>query len=604
LQELYVGFAWKRPEDLPTDEIKAVSHFAAFDILCNKARLLRTKYNRLQKRPSLEAALNTYLLAIRTAAYIKRNFDNDESKLFFNNNHNQTYFEALAVADGLLQLEAKNSYVNSYIEIIEGYKGNIILQNQRNIELKTSAAIPDSLRRREKEVKQLVALYSTKLSNSRKGSDVGILEKGLLELQVELSRIQKAYEADPAYALYKNLRPANQTDIGKVQSFLGNTAALLNYVVADSIVYALAIDKKGFVAHRFRTDSSFARHCRSFLTETYSHPEGRRYEGFAPGFQLHGQLVAPLAAVLGHATHWVVLPDGILNYLPFEAMTRSANRRDYLMLDHTISYHYSAALLLQENSHHTANSNNRHLFFAPFSLKDTAIGQSGLPPLPFSQSEQHNGAATLAKLGQSATKQQFLLHAPQYNVLHLATHASSGNDSSQAEWIQFYPQPGDSAINNRLYTPEIYTLDLNNTDLVILSACETAGGRSSSGEGLLSLSRAFLYAGSNGIVSTLWKTEDRVSAYLMKRFHAHLQKGDAAAALRQAKKDLLADPQMGPQYKTPNYWANFVYIGQVKPRPSGTYWLWLLLPLPLLLGIGWVWYKKKYHQDGSTPEFG
>jgi CHAT domain-containing protein/tetratricopeptide (TPR) repeat protein len=597
LQELYVDFEWKKAEDLPVDEVRTISHFAAFDILCSKAALLVVKYENTRKKGFLQAALNTYLLAIRTAGYIKRNFDNDEAKLFFNNNHGQAYYKAIAVANDLLQLGGGTDVVNNYIEIVEGYKGNILYQNQRNIEIKTTAIIADTVKKREKELKHLLALYSTKLSNNRPGDDVKLLQQRLLEWQVELSRIQKLYESDATYNLYKYQATAHRTTVSDIQQYLGKNRALVNFVVADSAIYALAINDKGYVVHKVVADSAFKDTYNGFLGETYDHREGRRYNGFLNGYWLYQQLLQPLATVLNNTAQWIILPDGALNYLPFEAMTTKATGRQYLMLDKTISYHYSVALLSQQQKapNKVMALADSSIFFAPFVQNDAVVKKSGHAHLPFSAAEKPSGPK-LAIMGNGATKQQFLATAQHYQIVHLATHASSGKDSSQMEWIQFYPN--DTAeINNRLYTQEIYNLELQHTNLVILSACETAGGQTSSGEGLLSLSRAFLYAGSRGIVSTLWKTEDRVAAYIMHRFHSHFQKsGDAAEALRLSKRDLLNDPAMGPQYKTPNYWANFVYIGQLNDVQSNKgKWIWLLLLLPLLaLAVAvYVWANKK-----------
>jgi CHAT domain-containing protein len=190
----------------------------------------------------------------------------------------------------------------------------------------------------------------------------------------------------------------------------------------------------------------------------------------------------------------------------------------------------------------------------------------------------------------------FTEKAAGYPVIHLATHASISADSN-INWIQFYPSdPQD--INNKLYVQEIYNLDLHKTELVILSACQTAGGAAVTGEGLLSLSRAFIYAGADGIVSTLWKTEDRVTSYLMQRMHIYLkQKMPPENALQQAKKDMLSDKELGAQYKTPNYWANFIYVGKqhsAAAKQQSTRW-----PAKVLMGVCFiaalvlVWVKRK-----------
>ncbi|HRF27384.1 MAG TPA: CHAT domain-containing protein, partial [Ferruginibacter sp.] len=111
--------------------------------------------------------------------------------------------------------------------------------------------------------------------------------------------------------------------------------------------------------------------------------------------------------------------------------------------------------------------------------------------------------------------------------------------------------------------------------LLVLSACETAGGEAQSGEGLMSLSRAFMYAGADAVLSTLWKTEDRVSNYLMQKMYVYMQTGlPPEEALRKAKISLLTSGEIGARYLSPNYWANFVYAGHVDLHkgPGNNHW--------------------------------
>ena len=130
---------------------------------------------------------------------------------------------------------------------------------------------------------------------------------------------------------------------------------------------------------------------------------------------------------------------------------------------------------------------------------------------------------------------------------------------------------------------------------MILSACETAGGYNAAGEGLLSISRAFMYAGSKGMISTLWKTEDQVSARLMQYLYAEMEKGyPAEEALQRAKIRFLDDDGISEKYKTPNYWSNFIYVGQTgtKVKRFNAYWLYLV-PLGVVGIFIFSLYKKR-----------
>jgi CHAT domain-containing protein len=115
----------------------------------------------------------------------------------------------------------------------------------------------------------------------------------------------------------------------------------------------------------------------------------------------------------------------------------------------------------------------------------------------------------------------------------------------------------DTAEDGLLQVYEIFNLKLN-ADMVVLSACETGLGKEVKGEGLIGLTRAFLYAGTPSVVVSLWKVEDRSTAELMTQFYRHLKDGQRskAAALRQAQLELI---RTGVH---PYFWAPFVLVGQ------------------------------------------
>src|SRR5207302_9971410 len=112
--------------------------------------------------------------------------------------------------------------------------------------------------------------------------------------------------------------------------------------------------------------------------------------------------------------------------------------------------------------------------------------------------------------------------------------------------------------NGYLRLPDIYNMRLD-ADLVVLSACQTALGKQIKGEGLIGLTRAFMYAGAPRVVASLWEVSDRATAELMKRFyHGILQERlRPAAALHAAQVEMARDPR----WASPYYWAGFVFQG-------------------------------------------
>jgi CHAT domain-containing protein len=152
----------------------------------------------------------------------------------------------------------------------------------------------------------------------------------------------------------------------------------------------------------------------------------------------------------------------------------------------------------------------------------------------------------------------------QYRFIHFSTHGLL--DSKQPElsgvFLSLWDRDGRFQEDGILRLGEVYSLKLN-ADVVTLSACETALGRQVDGEGIIGLTRGFMYAGSRSVVASLWLVDDKATSELMKSFYAamlgprHLA---PAAALRQAQIEFLLQAKQTEQ-ASPYYWASFVHQG-------------------------------------------
>jgi CHAT domain-containing protein len=151
----------------------------------------------------------------------------------------------------------------------------------------------------------------------------------------------------------------------------------------------------------------------------------------------------------------------------------------------------------------------------------------------------------------------------EYRIIHLAVHgfADSTFPDRAALVLLSDPAAGEDGF---LQASEIVQLRLN-TDLVVLSACDTAVGPLQGQEGIANLSRAFLLAGSRAVISTLWQIDDSSSLFLMKRFYAHLSSNESpASALTAAKRDML---RIFGRKTLPYEWAGFTIEG-AEGRPT------------------------------------
>lgn len=156
--------------------------------------------------------------------------------------------------------------------------------------------------------------------------------------------------------------------------------------------------------------------------------------------------------------------------------------------------------------------------------------------------------------GAEATEDRFRELAPNYDVLHLACHADL--NSAYPLFSALLLAPGQQQ-DGELDVHEIFTLDLH-AYLIVLSGCQTGLGCLTNGDELVGLARAFIYAGTPSILSSLWMVEDESTAYLMQQFYEHLKYTDKAEALRQAQ---IAAKKKYPDLRS---WASFELIGDTE----------------------------------------
>ena len=163
-------------------------------------------------------------------------------------------------------------------------------------------------------------------------------------------------------------------------------------------------------------------------------------------------------------------------------------------------------------------------------------------------------------LGKKAKEEYFKQEASDFGTIHLATHCFI--DESRPMYCEIaFAQDDDPAEDGLLYTYEVFNLDLN-AELVTLSACETGLGKLSRGEGLIGLTRAFMYAGASSVLVSLWSV-DESTGELMEPFYTAIQENKTKAeALRMAKLELIKTTKNGISFSHPYLWAPFILVGQ------------------------------------------
>jgi CHAT domain-containing protein len=273
--------------------------------------------------------------------------------------------------------------------------------------------------------------------------------------------------------------------------------------------------------------------------------------------QLHAWLLAPIEALLPRdpAALVYLVPHDSLHFVPFAALRDT--RGKHALQRHTFAYVPAAAVL-----RYTAPKKQRAVSPArPYFLAladPTPPTDLAQDPLPGAREETAAAARRYAEdrrlvlVGAAANEASFKRLAAAQTVLHFAVHGLVRDDRPWESALILAPGEGQ---DGWLKLPEIFALDLR-ADLVVLSGCSTGAGKLS-GDGIVGLSRAVIYAGAPSVIVSQWDVSDRSTAYLMDRFYAALVSGrDKATALRSAQLATLA------RHPHPALWAPFVLIGE------------------------------------------
>ncbi len=408
------------------------------------------------------------------------------------------------------------------------------------------------------------------------------LQRQLAEAENALERFRlEQRRADPRYARVKAPQPLPYKRIAT--ELLNAETALIEYVLSyhQSFAWVVFQGKVSFV--RLPSSKELTEAVAAYRTAAASKVSSQTAAQAiaklsAQNQQLYQKLFQPLELHLTGARKLIIVPDGALTLLPFETLAGEPKRAaaaPYLIERFAISYAPSASALaalraLRQNT--AATAKGIVAFGDPvYAKSDTdeaapATERSyDFRQLPYTRNEV-NGIAALfppseRRVFLGAVAQEANVKAEplgQYRYVHFATHALIDEEHPARSGIVL-SNTANSKEDGALQMSEVMRLKLN-ADLVTLSACRTGLGQLLNGEGLIGLTRAFLYAGAESVVVSLWNVNDIATATLMKAFYKNLKQGlSKDDALRQAKLELIRGQQQA--WRHPYYWAAFVLVG-------------------------------------------
>ena len=538
-----------------------------------------------------------------------------DSKAALNNSARDFYHLKVKILEFLYLETEDKKYINNALELFEKTNNFTLLESVLKSNDSHHMGLPQEIFDEENNLKTRLAEAESNLFQKQSDSLLDTIQ--MLEFEKKVDDCKSKYREFIAdlkknHSRYFKLNYSDEVvTLDELQNnFLEEDQTLIHYYLSEDEIHCIAITENEVGFYLIDNKENVIESVHQLREGIIKAHKDRDSSSGLPemndaSFDLYHALIRPIKIPLKNKL--IIVPMGELSYIPFEILLKStpikhAEFYDYqfLLKDHAISYGYSSTLLYDAKAKTDEKKVAKFVGFGPsFNSRKIASNRSELVSLSYNKKEVRSIKEIAGGdifLDDEASKEKFVEICGAYQILHLATHGVSNSDDGENSYLAFSENEVDSN-SSLLYARDIYNLDLD-TELVVLSACETAIGELQDGEGVISLSRAFTYAGARSNITTLWQVNDGAASILMQNFYKELKLGASKdEALRKAKLNYIA--KSANEHSHPFYWSAFIPTGDMEaikmPVPSNfsQYILFGLIGITLLL-LGTYVYKSRF----------
>ncbi|WP_254410979.1 CHAT domain-containing protein [Dyadobacter diqingensis] len=525
-------------------------------------QILSFKGSLLNRNKAFEKSLATYQRAVEVFHHARRQLYLLEDKLYLSETVIPVHREAQEVAYQYYKTNRTKSAFDAAFRLLEQVRATALQDFTAETFLRPRYLDAKQIRAEIALRQELVRVRSDLLSDAPEKERRELIEKES-RLRHEHYRLLHSWEMEHA-TYFQSRFQIDSLNIKQVQGQLTKRAAYLTFGYQKGKLHLFAITKEHSIWKTISVDSSTLFSTMAVLRQAIAkHPDVKGYHGTPAALHGYEWFIAPLLSLIEAKDEWIINSGGVLDGLPVEVFETGKRANDYLAKHFTIRYVYSAATLRSEAGP-PIGTTPASLTLAPFhaDVPSHIKAPYRYETLLLSRQSVLNPTDKLL-VNEEATLSAFRKEYTKYPVWYLSTHARLDLAEPMRSYIAFFPQ--ENSDSHKLYAGEISQMDLRHVKLASLSACETGGGKVNQTEGIMSLARAFAYAGCPVTINTLWTAQDRSSVNFFQRFRQHLEEGDSPAlSLRKARNDFFASPENNA-YNHPYFWANFVVVGSNAP---------------------------------------
>lgn len=560
---------------------KSIDVYSLFETLVINGVVLNKLYKTEKDSLLLIRANIVFRNSLKVLSFVKKQMGNDYSKFFIVEKSNDLLRYAIENAL-ILNAIHKGEFDNDLFNYIENNKAYALLTNLYNIHAKQFGNIPDSLINKEKELKSRINFLQTQKLDIVYSAE-NVQEKLEQEIDYKYFNLIHQYDSlirtfENDYPQYYNIKYCKPITLSEFQKTIPEGVLIKEYFVADNDIFIINITDKSFKCSKVTLPFSFKYDVIKYINniKKLNNEDLERKSNYIYKYLFNDDI-----DILKGINKIVIIPDNYLYKLPFETLidsvwgTESFSNMNFIINKYKISYNFSSTIYFEQLIKNNSLTTNVFSGFAPinfmnslldFDSTNTILENQLLNNLPYSEDEiiyaskqlMLSGIKSDIFLKGSATERNFVQNCSKYNIIHLATHGIINNEDPSLSYLVFWENnKNDTLFDGKLLTSEIVNLNLK-CNLAVLSSCESGIGSVAKGEGIMALSRSFIYAGARNVILSLWKVYDRMSMEFMKEFYKQLlDRKDFSEVLRNTKLNIIKYNSLSH----PRIWSGFVLYG-------------------------------------------
>ena len=544
-----------------------------------------------------EEALQYYLLLFVVEKKLRFEFFSSTAKQQQQKEDRQWMESAIALAYQLWKEQGKKEYAVDVLLIAELSKAQLLLDEMKSNLQYNHILNQDSLVTRQSQIMQAISLYERETAldtiTGKKDSNAITAKK---ELQYELSLLQK--QVKEKYPGLGTLQEEEQLSSGEslLQNIVPQTT-VVEFFTGEKDIY-LIVAEKGTIQQikKLENTTGLKQLINGFVDSWFQEgPEKMMNDPLGyqkDAYEVYHRLLNGVS--LEKQPECLMIPDGIIGYLPFDALITDSIARSNMeqcsFLIRKTDLYYCYSLLTWQQQQKVKKKNT---LFAGFFISFDSNNQASIPAVK----KEYEAVRSMVNgdyfLEQKASLRAFNERLSDVNLLHISTHSYlQGKENI----------PVLQLADDKFFLFELYGKSFQ-PQLVVLSACRTGHGMLAEGEGIISLARGFTATGAGGIVAGLWNMNDESTAKLVGKFYEEIIKGSSpAAALHKAKLHWLMGSDEPGTLKLPYFWAGMIYSGNNEPvfieKKGNTAKVWWLIGI-LIIILSLVRFKLRNNESNK-----